>query len=107
MSNYMRFMLFWLLYEWNVNVSAAHPAIEISLTHKPKLKSYCHIAQRIISQNYVPSVKFQIKSRTYGHDFVAYERDARGRKFAPGLNLLPGANLHPVQIVHMNTALDF
>ena len=23
----------------------------------------------------------------------------------PGVNLLSGANLHPVQIVHMNTAL--
>ena len=32
-SNYISIMLFWLLYEWNVNVSTQHPVIEISLTH--------------------------------------------------------------------------
>ena len=37
-------------------------------------------------------LNFKSNLGTYGHDFVAYERDARGRKFAP------------VQIVHMNTA---
>ena len=27
-----------------------------------------------------------------------------GANLHPGVSLLPGANLHPVQIVHMNTA---
>ena len=33
MSNYISIMLFWLLHEWNVNVSAPHPVREVSLTH--------------------------------------------------------------------------
>ena len=32
----------------------------------------------------------------YGHNLLAYERNARGCKFAPGVNLHPGAILHPV-----------
>ena len=37
-SNCTSFMFFWRLYEWNVNVSAAQPAIEISLTHIKRSK---------------------------------------------------------------------
>ena len=31
----------------------------------------------------------------YGHNLLAYERNARGYKFAPGCKFAPGANLHP------------
>ena len=31
----------------------------------------------------------------YGHNLLAYERDARGANLHPGVNLLLGANLHP------------
>ena len=34
----------------------------------------------------------------YGHNLLAYERNARGANLDPGVN---------VQIVHMNTALGF
>ena len=50
-------------------------------------------------------LNFKSNLGTYGHDFLAYERDTRGVNLHPGVNLLPGANLQPVQIVHMNTAL--
>ena len=32
----------------------------------------------------------------YEHNLLAYEHDIRGCKFAPGVNLRPDANLHPV-----------
>ena len=38
---------------------------------------------------------FKLNLGTYGHNLLAYERDARGCKFAPGVNLHPGANLRP------------
>ena len=40
-------------------------------------------------------LNFKSHLGTYEHDLLAYERDARGCKFAPGVNLLPRANLHP------------
>ena len=40
-------------------------------------------------------LNFKSNLGTYEHDLLAYERDARGRKFASGVNLLSGADLHP------------
>ena len=40
---------------------------------------------------------FNFKSNlgAYGHNLLAYERDARGANLHPGVNLHLGANLHP------------
>ena len=35
---------------------------------------------------------FKSNQGTYGHDFLEYERDARGANLHPGVYLLPGAN---------------
>ena len=48
-------------------------------------------------------LNFKSNSDAYGHNKLAYERDARGSNLHPGVNLHPGANF--LQIVHMNTAL--
>ena len=42
----------------------------------------------------------------YGHNLLAYERNARGANLHPAVNLHPGASCTRVQIVHMNTALN-
>ena len=49
MSNYMSILLFGLLYESNVNVSAAHPAIEITLTQITEvIKGCCHLEHSVM-----------------------------------------------------------
>ena len=45
-------------------------------------------------------LNFKSNVDAYEHDFLAYERDARGCKFTPGVNLLPGANLHGANCAH-------
>ena len=37
-------------------------------------------------------LNFKSNLGTYGHDLLAYERDARGANLHRGVNLLPGAN---------------
>ena len=36
-------------------------------------------------------LNFKSNLGAYEHNLLAYERDIRGCKFAPGVNLLPGA----------------
>ena len=84
MLNYMS-IFFWLLYEWNVNVSAAHPAIEISLTNinrsnKGLLSPRTFKHSELLHKTIYLALNFKSNLGTYGYDFLAYER---------------GANLHP------------
>ena len=96
-SNYMIIMLFWLLYEWNVNVSTPDPAIEISLTHitrsdKGSVSPRTFKHSELLHKTMYLVLNFKSNLGTYGHDLLAYERDARGANLHPGVNLLPGAN---------------
>ena len=82
-------MLFGLLYEWNVNVSAAHRAIEISLTHvnrsnKGLLSPRTFKHSVLLHKTGYFELNLKSNLGTYGHDLLVYERDARGCKFAPG-----------------------
>ena len=91
----MSIMLFWLLYEWNLNVSVAHPALEVSITYINR----SNILEHSNTANYFTKLFtllcfFKSNLGTYGHDFLAYERDAGGANLHPVVNLLPGANLH-------------
>ena len=88
-SNYMSIVLFWLLYEWNVNVSTPHPAIEIFLTHitlsdKGSPRTFKHSEILHKTMYLVLNFKSNLDLRTYGHDLLAYERDARGANLHPG-----------------------
>ena len=40
-------------------------------------------------------LNFKSNLGTYEHDLLAYERDARGRKFAPGCSFVPGCKFAP------------
>ena len=85
-SNYMTITLFWLLYEWNVNVSAPHPAIEMSLTHitrsdKGSLSPRTFKHSELLHKTMYLVLNFKSNLGTYGHDLLAYERDARGRPY--------------------------
>ena len=98
-SNYMNIMLFWLLYEWNVNVSAPHPAIEISLTHitrsdKGSLSPRTFKHSELLHKTMYLVLNFKSNLGTYGHDLLAYEMP---------INLQICTR---VQIVHMNTAVE-
>ena len=71
-SNYMSIMLFWFLYEWNINVSTPHPEIKISLTHITR------------------SDKGSLSPRTFKHsEFIIHKTMylAPGCKFPPGCKL--------------------
>ena len=99
-SNYMSIMLFWLLYEWNVNVSTPHCAIEISLTHitrsdKGPLSPRTFKNSELLHKTIYFVLNFKSNLGTYGHDLLAYERDARCVNLHPGVKLLPCANLYP------------
>ena len=88
-SNYMSIVLFWLLYEWNVNVLTPHPAIEISLTHiarsdKGSARTFKH--SELLHKTMYLVLNFKSNLGTYGHDLLAYERDAKGAKLHPGVN---------------------
>ena len=81
-------MLFWLLYEWNVNVSTPHPAIEISLTHITRSdewslshRTFKH--SELLHKTVYLLLNFESNLGTYEHDLLAYEL------------LQGGANLHP------------
>ena len=96
---YISIMLFWLLYEWNVNVLTPHPAVETSLTHitrseKGSLSPRTFKHSELLHKTMYLVLNFKSNLGTYGHDLLVYERDARWCKFAPGVNLLPGAKLH-------------
>ena len=96
-SNYITIMLFWLLYEWNVNVSTPHPAIEMSLTHitrsdKGSLSPRTFKHGELLHKTMYLVLNFKSNLGTYGNDLLAYERDARGANLHPGVNLRPGAN---------------
>ena len=84
-SIYMSIMLFWLLYEWNVNVPTPHPAIEISLTHitrsdKGSLSPRTFKHSELLHKTMYLVLNFKLNLGTYEHDLLAYERDARGCK---------------------------
>ena len=79
-SNYMSIMLFWLLYEWNVNVSTPHSAIEISLTHitrsdKGSLSPRTFKRSELLHKTMYLLLNFKSNLGTYGHGLLAYERD--------------------------------
>ena len=58
------------------------------------IKGQCHLeqAQRIIPKTMKLVLNFKSNLGTYGHDLLAYERDARGANLHTGVNLLLGAN---------------
>ena len=99
-SNYKSIMLFWLLFEWNVNVSTPHPATEISLTHITR-RDKRSLSPRTFKHSELPRktmyllLNFKSKLGTYEHDLLAYERDARGCKFAPGCKFATGCKFAP------------
>ena len=90
-SSYMSIMLFCLLYEWNVNVSTPHTAIEISLTHitrsdKGSLSPRTLKHSELLHRTMYLVLNFKSNLGTYGHSLLAYERDARGANLHPGAN---------------------
>ena len=95
LSNYMSIMLFWLLYAWNVNVSAAHPAIEVSFKYinrgnKGLLSPRTFKHSELLHKTMYLVLNFKSNVGAYEHNFLAYERDAMGCKFAPGCRFAPG-----------------
>ena len=96
-SNYMTIMLFWLLYEWNVNVSTPHPAIEMSLTHitrsdKGSLSPRTFKHSELLHKTMYLVLDFKSNLGTYGHDYWRMNATQGGANLHPGVNLLPGAN---------------
>ena len=80
-------MLFWLLFEWNVNVSTTRPAIEISLTHitrsdEGSLSHRTFKHSELLHKTMYLLLNFESNLGTYEHDLLAYERDARGANCA-------------------------
>ena len=78
-SNYKSIMLFWFLYEWNVNVFTPHPAIEISLTHitqsdKGSLSPRTFKHSELLHKTMYLVFNFKSNLGTYGHDLLAYEQ---------------------------------
>ena len=72
------------------------PAIEISLSHitrsdKGSLSPRTFKHSELLNKTMYLVLNFKSNLGTYGHGLLAYERDARGCKFAPGVNLHPGA----------------
>ena len=71
----MGIMFFGLSYEWNVNVSVPHPAIEISLTYKnPSNKGLLSQHSECSHKTEYLFLNFKSNYGLYGHDLLAYER---------------------------------
>ena len=49
---------------------------------------------------------FKLNLGSYGHNLLAYERDARGENLHSGVNLHREQICTRVQIAHMNTAIQ-
>ena len=81
--------------EWNVNVSAAYPAIELSITYinrsnKGLLSPRTFTHSELLHKTTYFVLNFKSNLGTYGHDLLAYERDARGANCAhePGFSVV-------------------
>ena len=98
-SNYRSIMLFWLLYDCNVNVSTPHPATELSLTHitrrdKGSLSPRTFKHSELLYKTMYLVINFISNLRTYGKICWRMNATQGGANLHLVVNLLPGANLH-------------
>ena len=75
-SNYMNIMLFWLLFLTHITRSDKGSLSPRTFKHSELLHKTMYLV-----------LNFKSNLGRYGHDLLAYERDARGCKFAPGCKL--------------------